>query len=204
MSDTDISDGAVRDATGRGWRGWWKVLDAWGAPKHSHSEIARFLAHEHGLSGWWSQMVSVQYERERGMRDVGETASGFQMGAQKTFLPDPETAWRLLASARGIETWLGEGAPAELIQGEAYRLADGTVGEIRVVSPGTHVRLTWQPPLWSKPSTLQVRALASTSGKGTISFHHEGLPGQAAREAMIEHWKGRLEALQDSWGAPEA
>ena len=201
ISDTNISENAVREATGRGWRGWWKVLDAWGAPKHSHSEIARFLAHEHGLSDWWSQTVTVQYERERGLRELGETPSGFQMGAQKTFLPDVDAAWSLISSSDGIEAWLGPGAPSELVQGESYRLLDGTTGEIRVVAPGSHFRLTWQPPPWSTPSTLQVRAVASPSGRGTVSFHHEGLPDQGAREAMVEHWKDRLTALQERWNA---
>ena len=195
MSDTDISDDAVREATGRGWRGWWKILDAWGAHRSSHAEIARYLAGEHGLSGWWSQMVTVQYEREQGLREVGESADGFQMGAQRTFLPDARSAWDLLSSSRGLETWLGPGAPARLVEGEPYRLADGTTGEVRVVSPGSHVRLTWQPPLWSNPSTLQVRAVASSSGRGTISFHHEKLPDAGAREAMIEHWKDVLDEL---------
>lgn len=195
MGNTDISEDAVRRATGRGWRGWWKILDAWGAPRHSHGEIARFLAHEYGLSGWWSQTVTVQYEREHGMREIGETESGFQMGAQKTFLPDPASAWKLLSSPEGIETWLGRGAPRELVEGETYRLDDGTGGEIRVVSTGSHVRLTWQPPSWPKPSTLQVRAVEASSGRGTLRFHHEQLPDAAARDAMIEHWKERLRAV---------
>lgn len=197
MSDTDISEKAVRDATGRGWRGWWKILDAWGAPEHSHAQIARFLAHEHGLSGWWSQMVTVQYEREHGMREIGEAATGFQMGAQKTFLPDAASAWELLSSSEGIATWLGPGAPGELVEAETFRLEDGTTGEIRVVSPGSHMRLTWQPPEWPKPSTLQVRAAEASSGRGTISFHHEQLPDARAREAMIERWKAVLKALAD-------
>ncbi len=142
MSDTDISEEAVRNATGRGWRRWWKVLDAWGAPQHSHAEIARFLGHEYGLSDWWGQMVTVQYERDHGMREVGE---------------------------------------------------------IRVVSLGSHVRLTWQPPAWSKASTLQVRVSEASSGRGTVVFHHEQLPDQDAREVMIEHWKARLSALADVW-----
>lgn len=199
MSDGNISDEAVREATGRGWRGWWKILDAWGARNSAHSEIAKYLAHEHGLSGWWSQMVTVQYEREHGMRELGEAAGGFQMGTQKTFLPDAGAAWELLAGAEGLRTWLGPGAPDALVEGERYRLADGTVGEVRVVSPGSHVRLTWLPPIWSEPSTLQVRAVASSSGRGAISFHHEKLPDQAAREAMIAHWKDRLEALASLW-----
>lgn len=195
MSDKNISDDAVREATGRGWRSWWKILDGWGAPRSSHAEIARFLADEHGLSGWWSQMVTVQYERERGLREIGETPQGFQMGTQKTFLADEHSAWELLSSPDGLAIWLGVGAPAELVEGETYRLDDGTTGEVRVVSPGSHVRLTWRPPLWSHPSTLQVRAVKAASGRGAISFHHEKLPDASARQAMIEHWKDVLDRL---------
>lgn len=79
--------------------------------------------------------------------------------------------------------------------GTEYALADGTTGEVRVVREGSHVRLTWRPPEWEAPSTLQVRAQESGSGRGTIGFHHEGLPDQESRAAMRAHWRGVLDRL---------
>lgn len=196
MTDTKISDEAVERATGRDWGGWFRVLDGWGAADQGHQATALHLAEEHGLSGWWSQMITVQYERVRGLREVGETAgSGYQVGVQRTLAPTPAAAWERIASRDGMAVWLGAGAPARLEPGTEYALADGTTGEVRVVREGSHVRLTWRPPEWEATSTLQVRAQESGSGRGTIGFHHEGLPDQESREAMRAHWRGVLDRL---------
>lgn len=197
MSDTRISDDAVERATGRDWRAWLRVLDEWGAGDKGHKATARHLADEHGLSGWWSQMVTVQYERERGLREVGETASaGYEVGVQRTLAPTPAAAWDRLTSPEGLAAWLGAGAPERLEPGTDYALDDGTTGEIRVVREGSHVRLTWQPPAWEAPSTVQVRASEAASGRGTVGFHHEGLPDQESRETMRAHWRGVLDRLE--------
>ena len=52
-------------------REWFALLDGWGATDHSHTEIARWLNTEHGVPGWWSQNITVDYERARGMRKPG-------------------------------------------------------------------------------------------------------------------------------------
>lgn len=195
MSDTNISDEAVEKATGKAWKAWFEVLDGWKADEKGHKATAAYLSEEHDLSGWWSQMVTVQYERERGLREVGETTRGYQMGTQKTFLPDREAAWALITSPEGIATWLGDGAPERLVEGESYELDDGTTGEIRVVTEQSHVRLTWQPSGWSDASTLQVRSNEAGSGRGTVQFHHENLPDADTRDEMKTHWRCVLKKL---------
>jgi hypothetical protein len=63
-----ISDETVITKTGRPTVEWEAILDAWDAPSKGHPAIARFLEHEHGLSGWWAQTVTVRYEYARGLR----------------------------------------------------------------------------------------------------------------------------------------
>jgi hypothetical protein len=71
---------------------------------------------------------------------------------------------------------------------------------MRVVNPGSHLRLTWQPPGWAKPSTIQVRVMAS--GERTVlSFHEERLPGAEERDARRRHFEAALDALQRQAGA---
>lgn len=97
----------------------------------------------------------------------------------------------------GVAVWLGEGGPETLVEGEDYELSDGTTGEIRVVEPGSHVRMTWKPVNWDHPSTLQVRAMEASSGRGTISFHQEKVPDDRARQSMKAYWKEKLRELQE-------
>ena len=70
------ADAALIRATGHGYNHWFRLLDAWDATSHNHTEIARWLASEHGVPGWWTQAITVGYERARGLRAVGQQASG--------------------------------------------------------------------------------------------------------------------------------
>src|SRR5262245_42305997 len=63
-----VSDEAVRAKTGKTWPQWFKLLDARGARRMKHAEIAEMLHDELGVPPWWSQMVTVGYERVRGKR----------------------------------------------------------------------------------------------------------------------------------------
>ncbi|HEV8383567.1 MAG TPA: hypothetical protein VGQ11_01755 [Candidatus Acidoferrales bacterium] len=79
-----ISDDAVQKATGKNWAQWFAILDKAGAQKLSHSEIVKVLSARHKCRIWWRQMVTVEYERARGLRAVHETASGFHAGRSIT------------------------------------------------------------------------------------------------------------------------
>lgn len=127
---------------------------------------------------------------------VGRTAdAGWQVGVRRTLPFSEQRIWALLLSPEGMDEWLG--GPATLEEGAAYTLANGTSGEIRVYKPWSHVRLTWQPEGWARPSTLQVRVIPAKTGT-TLSFHQEQLRGETERTAMKAHWErviGRLAGM---------
>ncbi len=54
-----------------------------------HATIARRLAEDHGIDSWWSQTVTVGYERIRGLRLPHQMADGtFTAGRSKTVTVD--------------------------------------------------------------------------------------------------------------------
>ena len=79
-----VSDDAVRKGTGRSWEEWFGILDAAGAVAWKHPDIARWLAAEFAISGWWAQGVTVGFERARGLRARHERPSGFSLSVTKT------------------------------------------------------------------------------------------------------------------------
>lgn len=192
------SDEAVRKATGRTWDEWETMLDARGAAGLSHKRIVALLEETGEIeSGWWVQSVTVAYEKRKGTRVTGETAdTGFQVGLRRTLPLSTEDAWRLVTSAEGVGIWLG-GAPSGLRweKGERYTLKDGSAGEVRVVKPGSHLRMTWQPEGWPRASTIQVRVMPASGGRSVLAFHHEHLPGPDEREARRAHYEAAAEAL---------
>ncbi len=193
-----ISDAAVRKATGKDWDEWFALLDSEGAAALPHKQIVGLL-HDKGYvaSSWWRQMVTVAYEHARGKRVLGQAAeTGFQIGVQKTLPLAPERTWDLIISPEGRALWLGELGEMRWEKGAAYATAAGTRGEIRSVAPGERVRLTWQPPHFSGPSTLQVYLLPS-GAKTAVRFHQEKLDSAETREEMRSHWRGVLAKLAE-------
>ena len=129
-------------------------------------------------------------------RAIGQTkAAGFQIGARKTFATLPHYAWDVLMSNEGVRLWLVEVTELRWEKGARYQTSDGAAGKVRVISPGSHVRLTWQPRDWPDASTIQVRVIGSGE-KTVISFHQERLPDAQTREQMRQRWQNVLADLE--------
>ncbi len=195
-----ISDESVREATGRGWDEWLEVLDAAGASAWDHKGIVAHLERAHPeASAWWRQSITVEYERARGKRAVGQTADvGFQVGVQRTVDASVDDVWEAIVSRP--ELWLGEGASVAFDQGSDYDTA-GVRGEIRVVKPAERLRLTWQPDDWDAPATLQLTLEEPAPGRTAIHAHAEKLPDAEARETMRARWREALERIADAVSA---
>lgn len=129
----------------------------------------------------------------QGPSEVGKTADvGYQIGVSRTLPCSEEAIWGLLLSAEGQAIWLG--GPIEVEEGARYTLADGASGEVRVYKPWSHLRLTWQPPGWARPSLIQLRVIPAKTGT-TLSFHQEHLRDGAARAEMKGRWERVIEEL---------
>jgi hypothetical protein len=110
--DLGQSDDAIRNGSGRGWREWITILDAWGATGHTYPKIARYVRDELGVDGWWAQSVTVGYERARGMRAAHQRPDGFSVSVSKTFAVDVATLFRAFTQARSRNRWLEPGTSA--------------------------------------------------------------------------------------------
>lgn len=99
---------AVLAATGKTWEQWFALLDAAGvaAQRLDHTRAWQAtLALMPGSDGWWAQMVSVGYERVRGLRALHQSCNGeFQASVSRT-LPVP-LAQAYAAFAEQAALWL--------------------------------------------------------------------------------------------------
>lgn len=129
------------------------------------------------------------------MSPVGKTKDqGWEIGVRRTLPTTPEKAWTLLTTQPGLGYWLGHGVEVDFKKGDEYETREKTTGDIRSYQRGSLIRMTWQPPDWDEPSTLQVRVLPAKTG-ATISFHHERLEDGDQREAMRKHWTSIMDKL---------
>lgn len=182
-----ISDEAVKKATGKTAKDWFTIIDKAGGTEMTHKEIARFLYDTQGVAGWWAQMVTVEYERARGKRVIGETADvGFEVGVHKTVEISKTAAWKAVTSTSWMSRWLY--ATPKLVEKRPFN-NEKVAGEIRVVKPGERIRLAWKPVGWERSSTVQITVQTAPSGKTRLAFHHEKLADARMRERMRAHWK---------------
>lgn len=198
-----ISDEAVEKATGEPWAHWLEVLDAAEGTDLDHKERVAHLKESGVESPWWQQQLAVGYEQARNLREVGETAdTGFQLGAQRTLNIPQSDLWALLTEGEARDIWLGETDSFDTEPGTQFETADGTSGEIRTVSAGERIRLTWQPEGRDEPTTLQltVSCPRNDESKTTLRIHHEKLADAAERDAMREHWQSVLDQLETMVG----
>lgn len=166
-----MSDDAVRKATGREWAEWTEYLDARDAAGMEHPAIAE-LALAAGAPPWWSQMVTVAYERFRGLREPGQRrGGGFDTNKSRTV---PVSHARLFAA------WEPD-ARAEWLD---VRLEDSKV------SPPKSRRMR-------TPDGTTVALWFTEKGpeKCAVSVQVEGLPDRASADALRDRWHERLDAL---------
>jgi uncharacterized protein YndB with AHSA1/START domain len=120
---------------------------------------------------------------------------GFQVGVRQTLPISLEDAWQLITSKRGVKIWLGDVSKIKFTMGATYQLPDDTIGEIRVCTPHSHLRVTWHPPGWRRSSTIQLRVIPQ-GDRTTFAFHQEHLPGPTEREERRLFYTGVIENLK--------
>jgi uncharacterized protein YndB with AHSA1/START domain len=166
-----MSDASVREATGCNWERWVRTLDRAGAAGKSHREIAKLVAF-FGTPTWWTQMVTVGYERIRGLREKGQMRDGgYQVTKSRTFDADVTHVYDAFARASTRKRWLDD---------------DVTV---RSATPGKRVRLAWPD------GTSVVVGFVTRGRKAVAAVEHERLPTRDAADAARRAWAERFDRL---------
>jgi hypothetical protein len=173
--DLGQTDANVRQNTRKGWREWFRILDAWGAKERTHTDIVRYLMQQHGVPGWWAQSVTVGYERSRGMRAKYQGVTGFfQVSVSKTFPIGVGKLFKVFAEAPQRNRWLERGTL-----------------KVRKTLKNRSVRFDFR----DGTSRVVVSFDPKGRSKTTVAVQHERLPDARAVEEMRGMWKDRLQRL---------
>jgi hypothetical protein len=170
----NMSDAAVKEKTGKDWAGWFGALDKAGAAKLRHPQIARLLHEKHGVPGWWSQMVTVEYELARGLRVRHQTATGFSVSASKTIATTLSALYAATANAAKRKQWF----PA---------------GELETSS---QTRNKYFRGSWNGSARLEIGFYAKEGGKAQIAIQLNKLAKRSDVDRERAAWKTALVKLQ--------
>jgi hypothetical protein len=169
-----MSEAIVTEKTGRTWAEWVRVLDAAKSADKPHREIARYVS-SLGTPGWWTQMVTVGYERIKGLRAIGQRRDGsYEANKSRTFGVPIKKLFDAFANDRTRKRWLG---PSFTVRSSlspkrmTVKCADNTVVQIG---------------FWPKGA-----------GKSAVSVQHQKLPDRSAVDATKKAWGERFDRLGD-------
>jgi len=169
-----MSDAAVKAATGCGWQKWVFVLDKAQAHQWTHAQIARHIRSTYQTPSWWAQMVTVGYERIRGLRVSGQQRDGgFRASKSRTIGAPLARLYHAFSDTRTRRRWL----------------------------PGKELTVTSSTPLkyfrgrWSDGTSVEFGFLGKGKDKSQVAVQQGRLPDKAAVVRSKLFWDERFRAL---------
>jgi hypothetical protein len=169
-----MSDAKVKEKTGCTWERWVYALDRRGAAEMSHGEIARIVNEKYKVDGWWSQMITVGYERIKGLRARGQRRNGkYEAGKSRTFDVPVTKLFNAWAKAPVRKRWL-----------------DGASVNVRTATAPRSMRLDWPDggiiAVWFEPKG---------KSKSVVALAHTKLPDKETADRLKTYWSDRLDSL---------
>lgn len=170
-----MKDEVITAKTGRSWTQWLRDLDADGAATMRHRDIAQLVHAKYKVGDWWTQTVTVGYERIKGLREVGQRRDGtYEAGKSRTFGVPVRQLFDAWADDAVRRRWLDDVKPV-----------------VRSATAPKAMRLRW-------PDGTVVLAgfLAKGPGRSSVAVAHTKLRDRNAIAKAKAYWTGRLDALE--------
>lgn len=169
-----MSDATIKEKTGCTWERWVYALDRLRAEEMSHRDIAALVNSKYKIDGWWSQTVTVGYERIKGLRARGQRRDGtYEAGKSRTFNVPVTRLFDAWADASVRQRWL-----------------DGASVRVRTATAPKSMRLDW-----TDRSIIAVEFTAKGKSKSSLAVQHPKLPDRETADRLKQYWSERLDAL---------
>jgi hypothetical protein len=171
-----MSDAVIKQRTGCTWERWVKSLDHHGADKMSHRDIAALVSEKYKVPSWWTQTVTVGYERIKGLRARGQRRDGtYEASKSRTFNVPVATLFDAWADARIRKRWLEE-----------------TNVKVRTATALKSMRLGW-----NDGTIIAIGFYPKGKTKSSVAVQHTKLPDRATADSLKQYWSERFDALSD-------
>ena len=171
-----MSDAVIKGKTGCGWAKWVKSLDYYGAAEMSHSDIARIVRDKYQVADWWTQAVTVGYERIKGLRARGQRRNGtYEASKSRTFNVPVEKLFDAWNEASLRRKWLKEPGV-----------------KVRTATRSKSMRLGW-----SDGTIISLNFLPKGETKSSVAVQHTALPSSEVAKSLKKYWAERLDSLAD-------
>ncbi len=169
-----MSDTIVKEKTGCDWEHWVYALDRHRAAEMSHRDIAALVNSRYKVGPWWGQMVTVGYERIKGLRARGQRRDGaYEAGKSRTYNVPVAILFEAWADAKMRRRWL-----------------DGATVKARTATAPKSIRLGWEDG-----TIIAAGFTAKGQSKSSVALVHMKLPDEETATRLKQYWGERLDAL---------
>lgn len=155
---------------------WFALLDDWGARDRSHTDIARWLGEQHEVPPWWTQDITVRYERHIGRRVLGQRGSTFSATGTKTIGVAPDVARAAWTDERVRARWLPD---------------------VRLSQRPNRVRVAARFDVNDGEGRVVVSFDPKAESRTLVAIEHEKLPDQESAQRWSAFWRERLRVLKE-------
>ncbi|HEX9565743.1 MAG TPA: SRPBCC domain-containing protein [Gemmatimonadaceae bacterium] len=176
------ADDTLKAKTGCTWEKWVWALDHVNAHAWPHKEIASYVQERYKVPGWWAQMVTVGYERIKGLRERGQRRGGSWEASKSATIPVAAgKLFRAFKEPRQRAKWL-----------------NGAAVVVRTSVPNKSVRLTWEDG-----SSVEAYFVSKGRSKTQVAIQHTKLENRRSVDRMKTYWTARLGELARVFGTGE-
>ena len=169
-----MSDAVIKARTGCNWERWVKSLDYQGAAEMTHQEIAEIVRTKYKVADWWTQTVTVGYERIKGLRARGQRRDGsYEATKSRTFNVPVKKLFDAWNDAPTRRKWLDE-----------------TGVRVRTATSPKSIRLGWHDG-----AIVALNFAAKGSSKSSVAVQHSKLADKQTADRMKEYWSEKLDRL---------
>ena len=173
-----LSDAAVLRATGCDWKAWIGHLDKAGCAELSHKEIAALVYKRWPkIGGWWAQMVTVGYERAKGLRAKNQMQGSWRVSSSKTVAVPVKSLFAAWNDAKKRAAWLKD-----------HRFT------VRKATAPKSMRITWV----DGKTSVEANFFAKGARKSMVALQHDKLSGKKDVEKKRAYWAKALEKLKST------
>jgi len=169
-----INDRAVKSRTKRTWNEWFSILDEAGAKVLTHKDVASYIYKNYDLSPWWSQMVTVTYEQERGLRSKYQRPDGYSVSVSKVLNCSVDKVYNYWADNKVRIRWL-----------------DMNDIKIKKAKQDKSITATWI----DGRTTLEVNFYKKGDSRSQVAVQHSKIMVIEEAVRMKLYWKKRLQRL---------
>jgi hypothetical protein len=168
-----MADLRIAANTGHTWEEWVRLLDDDQASAMPHPDIARLVSEKYGVRPWWTQAVTVGYERIKGLRARGQRRDGsYEASKSRTFDVAVTKLFDAWANAATRRRWL-----------------DADDVKVRTATRPRSMRLSWTD------GTVVALWFTAKGKKSTVAVQHTRLRDRATADHFKTYWSTQLASL---------